>query len=89
MPKVMIPEPYRGVTRGQSEVSVGGTTVLESLEAVEASCPGFLELLFTPDGQLHRFTKLFLNGEPVGQDALRSAVGEGDEIEVLSPIAGG
>jgi molybdopterin converting factor small subunit len=89
MPKVMIPPPYRGVTRGQAQVSVRGATVLECLDAVEADCPGFRELVFTGDGVLRRFTKIFRNGEPVQADALETSVGEGDEITVMSPLAGG
>ncbi|MFQ5512939.1 MAG: MoaD/ThiS family protein [Myxococcota bacterium] len=89
MPKVRIPAPYRGVTKGAAEVAVDGGSVRECLDAVEGAYPGFRELLFEADGSLHRFTKLFHNGEPLAPDALDEPVAPQDEIAVMSPIAGG
>ena len=63
MPSVFIPPPYRGPTRGESEVAVSASTVRECLQAVESRYPGFGELVFAADGGLPRYVKLFLNGE--------------------------
>ena len=89
MVKVLIPSPYRGVTSGRSQLEVAGSTLMECLDAVESACPGFRGLLFEDGGALHRFTKLFRNGEPVSAQDLDRPVVDGDEIEILSPIAGG
>ena len=89
MVKVLIPAPYRGVTSGRSQLEVAGSTLIECLDAEESACPGFRGLLFEADGALHRFTKLFHNGEQVRADHLDRPVVDGDEIEILSPIAGG
>jgi len=89
MPKVMIPPPYRGPTHGAAEVRVDAATVRECLNAVEAEHPGFGELVFSANGELQRFVKLFRNGEPVAKDGLDFPLAEGDEIEVVAAIGGG
>jgi sulfur carrier protein ThiS len=89
MPKVIIPPPYQGPTGGVGDVLVEGATVRECLEAVETKFPGFGAQLFDGDGGLHRFVKVFRNGELVARDALEGAVEPGDQVEVLAAIAGG
>jgi molybdopterin synthase sulfur carrier subunit len=89
MPIVHIPPPYRGPTQGRAEIQVEGATVLECLEAVEARHPGFRELVIDPKGELHRFVRLFVNGEQLDRDALGAAVKESDQLEVLAAIGGG
>ena len=89
VPKVKIPPPYRGPTRGASEVKVEGETVLACLDAVESLHPGFRPQVLDEKGQPHRFVRLFLNGDELGEDALATRVGPGDELEVLAAIAGG
>jgi sulfur carrier protein ThiS len=83
----MIPPPYRGPTHGKGVIPVAGATVRDCLNAVEAEYPGFGSLVFAGDGELHRFVKLFCNGEPV--ERLDLLVGEADEIEVVAAIGGG
>jgi molybdopterin converting factor small subunit len=89
VPSVKIPPPYRGPTRGVAEVKVEGATVRACLAAVEALYPGFLPQVLDPAGDLHRFVRLFLNGDELGEGALATPVGPGDELEVLAAIAGG
>ncbi len=89
MPKLKIPPPYRGPTRGVDEVKVEGETVLECLDAIEALHPGFRPQVLDDAGKLHRFVRLFRNGDELGEGALATPVGPGDEIEVVAAIAGG
>jgi sulfur carrier protein ThiS len=89
MPKVIIPPPYQGPTGGAGDVLVEGTSVRECLDAVETKFPGFGAQLFDDAGRLHKFVKVFRNGELVGREALDRAVEPGDQIEVLAAIAGG
>ncbi len=89
MPIVLVPTAYRGPTRGEAEVPVEGATVIECLEAVEAKFPGFLPQVIDDRGAVHRFVKLFINGELIGRDALESPVEIDDRVEVLAAIAGG
>ena len=92
MPVVLIPTAYRGPTQGESRVAVSAPTILACFEAVEARHPGFRDLVVDArTGGVHRFVKLFLNGELLGREAgvLETPVSEADEIEVLAAIAGG
>ena len=90
MPKVLIPPPYRGPTQGTGEVDVDGATALDCLEAVERKYPGFLAQGLDEDGNVHRYVKLFRNGDLLDREAsLAQALDPGDELEVLAAIAGG
>ena len=89
MPTVLVPTAYRGPTRGEAEIEVEGETVRACLEAVEARFPHFLEQVLDAEGKAHRFVKLFVNQEQIANDAVDTAVGPDDRVEVLAAIAGG
>ncbi len=89
MPTVTIPPPYRGPTKGEAEVVVEGATVLECIEAVEARHPGFRAQILDSAGDLHRFVRLFLNGQPLEEAPLEAATCADDELAVVAAIAGG
>ena len=89
MPSVRIPPPYRGPTLGAEALNVDGATVGECLEAVERKFPGFLPQVLDDDGNVHRFVKLFKNGEHVARDPLRTRLAAGDDLEIIAAIAGG
>jgi molybdopterin converting factor small subunit len=89
MPQVRIPPPYRGPTQGLAELEVRGSTVRECIAAAEARYPGFAGQIFDAGGRLHGFVTLFVNGEEIGRDAVDSAIGASDVVEILAAIAGG
>lgn len=89
MPSVRIPPPYRGPTLGAAELDADGATVSECLEAVERKYPGFLPQVLDDDGNVHRFVKLFKNGDHLVRDPLRTPLAPGDELEIIAAIAGG
>lgn len=89
MATVVIPPPYRGPTQGADRVEVPAGTVRACIEAVEARHPGFRPLVVDADGRVHRFVTLFRNGDQLQGDALDQPIAAGDELEVLSAIAGG
>jgi molybdopterin converting factor small subunit len=89
MPKVLIPSSYRGPTRGEEELVVDAATVRGAIEAVEKKFPGFAPQVFDARGNLHRFVKLFVNGEPVDPKRLDQALAGGDALEIVAAIAGG
>ena len=89
MPTVVVPPPYQGPTRGQGEIPVEGSTVGACLEAVEASHTGFLPQVLDAEGRVHRFVRVFLNGERLGAEALGAPVAAEDRIEIVAAIAGG
>jgi hypothetical protein len=89
MPFVIVPEAYRGPTKGVGEIFVDGQTVRQCLESVEEDHRGFLALVLDGGGALHKFVKLFRNEEQLGTDALEIRLDETDRLEVLAAIAGG
>jgi molybdopterin converting factor small subunit len=89
MPTVSIPPPYRGPTRGAAEVDVRGGTVLACLEEIEARYPGFLGQVLGPDRAVHRFVRLFRNGERIEGGVLQERLGAGDTLEIVAAVAGG
>ena len=90
MPVVIVPPPYRGPTEGAERIEADGETVKACLEAVGQRYPGFLDQVVAPDGSVHRFVNLFLNGDELERaSALDQAVAAGDEVEILAAIAGG
>ena len=86
MVKILIPPPYRGPTGGLDSIEVSATSVRECVQAVEAAHPGFSSQIFDADGELHKFVKLFVNGNQSDPEA---RVSEADEIEIIAAIAGG
>lgn len=92
MPFVLIPAPYRGPTGGLDRIETRGATIGACLDEVEARHPGLRALVLdSATGQIHRFVKLFVNGELQGRESavLERPIGSADEIEILSAIAGG
>ena len=89
MPKVEVPPPYRGPTRGEARIEVEGASVRACLDEIEARYPGFLEQVLGPDGRPHRFVRLFVNGVQLDAGSLDAPVAPGDDIQVLAAIAGG
>ena len=89
MPRVIIPTPFRGPTRGQEEIKVQGETLRECLEAVDAEYAGFLALVVRENGAAQRFVKLFVNEMQVVDGNLDIALDIDDEVEILAAIGGG
>ena len=89
VPQVHIPSRYRVPTKGEGRIEVEANTVRQCIEAVEAIYPGFQELILNAKGELHLFSKLFLNGELLDRNALDTPVSGDDIVAVLAPAAGG
>ncbi len=89
MPTVTIPTAYRGPTQGVASVKVAGTTVESCIRAVGDLYPGFIDQVLDGRGAVHRFVKLFVNGNEIDRAALDTPVAESDEVEILASVAGG
>ena len=89
MPVVIVPEAYRGPTRGVARIEVEAESVRDALESVEAEHVGFLDLVVDAGGRLHPFVKLFVNEAQLPADALDTPLSKDDRLEVLAAIAGG
>ena len=89
MPQVKVPAPYRGTTLGAKRVEVEGATVRECILAVAERFPGFADQVFDAGGDVHRFVKLFINGDELDRTRADAAVEATDEVEVLAAVHGG
>jgi len=89
MPRVIIPPPFQGPTRGQREVKVEGKTLRECLAAVDAEYAGFLAQVVRVDGSAQRFVKLFVNEEQIVDGNLDITLDIDDKVEILAAIGGG
>ena len=89
MATVVIPPPYRGPTQGADRVEVAARTVRDCIDAVDARHPGFRPMILDASGAVHRFVKLFRNGDQLAGDVLAAPIADGDELEVIAAVAGG
>jgi molybdopterin synthase sulfur carrier subunit len=88
--RVRIPAPLRSVTSGESEVSVGGTSVDQVLSELEARFPAIRQRLRDDEGTLRRFVNLYVNGEDVRfLQGLDTSLKAGDEVSIIPAVAGG
>jgi len=87
---VLIPTPLRRFTAGEAKVVVGGSSVAEVLDGLEAAHPGIGERLRDDYGQLRRFVNVFVNGQNVrdGQ-GVDTPLSNGDEVGIIPAMAGG
>jgi sulfur-carrier protein len=90
MPMIKVPPVLRPQTDGESEVSVGGGTVGDALEALAERYPATREQLFSPEGELNRYVNVYLNDEDVRVlDGLETGAADSDTVVILPAMAGG
>jgi molybdopterin converting factor small subunit len=88
--RVRIPPVLRAHVDGQKEVEATGATVGALLRDLSGNSSELTEQLFTPDGGLHRFVNVYVNGQDVRYlDVLDTAVSETDTVIILPAMAGG
>jgi sulfur-carrier protein len=86
---VKIPAQLRGVTDGEGEIEVEGSTVGEALDAVFEEHDDLRERI-TEDGGLRRFVNVYVSGEDIRfRDGLETELADGDEVTILPAVAGG
>jgi MoaD family protein len=90
MSTVKLPSVLRAQANGEKAIEVEGSTIGEAVESLVGRHPALREQLLTPEGDLHRFVNVYLNGRDVRYlTGLETPVGERDEIRLLPAIAGG
>jgi molybdopterin synthase sulfur carrier subunit len=90
MIKVRIPTPLRPLTKGQGEVEVSASSIVDLIERLNAAHPGIKARLCDDSGELRRFVNIYVNEEDIrflkGKDTSLKA---GDEVSIVPAIAGG
>ena len=90
MSTVRLPSVLRQHAAGERAIEVDGSTIADAVQALVGRHPALAEQLLTPDGELHRFVNVYLNGQDVRYLAgLATPVTDRDEIRLLPAIAGG
>jgi len=90
MSVVRLPSVLRAHADGERAIEVDGSTVGAAVQALVGRHPALADQLLTPDGELHRFVNVYLNGRDVRYLAgLDTPVEDRDEIRLLPAIAGG
>jgi sulfur-carrier protein len=90
MTAVRIPPVLRTHVGDAKQVEATGDTVGALLDDLIGRYPGLGEQLRGPDGGMHRFVNVYLNGRDVRyMDGLDTPVGERDSLVILPAMAGG
>ena len=87
MPTVYIPPQLKKLTSGARTVEVGGKTLREVVDALEALYPGIKDRLL--DGEKFRPGLAAAVDNVVSNRGLLQAVGEESEIHFIPAISGG
>jgi molybdopterin converting factor small subunit len=88
--RVRIPPVLRTQVNGQKEIEAAGSSVGEVMRDLIARYPQMGEQLLAPDGGLHRFVNVYLNGQDVRYlQLLDTPVAERDALIILPAMAGG
>ena len=90
MSTIRLPSVLRAQANGEKAVEVEGGTVGDAVQALVGRHPALAEQLLTPEGELHRFVNVYVNGRDVRYlDGLATPIDSRDEIRLLPAIAGG
>ena len=88
---IHIPTPLRAYTGGKESVTVHGSTVAATLEALVTTHPELRKNLFGTDGKLRSFVNLYLNEDDIRYLPAKeeSPTRDSDELTIIPSIAGG
>ena len=90
MSVIRLPSVLRANANGERAIEVEGETIGAAVQALVGRHPALAGQLLTPDGKLHRFVNVYLNGRDVRYlGGLDTPVEARDEIRLLPAIAGG
>jgi molybdopterin/thiamine biosynthesis adenylyltransferase/rhodanese-related sulfurtransferase/molybdopterin converting factor small subunit len=88
--KVTIPTALRRLANEQGVVEVSGNTVADVLQNLARQHPQLKKHLFSDDGKLRNFVRVYLNDEDIAhKNGEVSAVKDGDTLTIVPSIAGG
>ncbi len=87
---VYIPSPFRRLTANREYVEAEGDNVAEILDSLEASFPGFGDLVYDQDRHVPRHINIYVNNQEIHDlNGTDTPVFEGDQVAVIPALAGG
>ncbi|CCK81288.1 MULTISPECIES: MoaD/ThiS family protein [Desulfobacula] len=87
--KINIHVTHRQHTNGKKTIEVEGTTVGEALNDFVAMYPDMKKELFDKKGKLLNYIEIYLNKKSAYPGELEKKVTDGDEIQIITFLAGG
>jgi len=87
--KINIHVTHRQHTDGKKTIEVEGSFVGEALNNVIALYPGMKDELFDKKGKLLHYIEIYLNKTSAYPGELEKPVKKGDEIQIITFLAGG
>ena len=87
--KVRLHPYFQDLANGQEVVEANGNTVRQLIDDLDSKYPGIKEHLLDHKGRLQGFVELFVNNEVVYPESTAMLVNDGDEVEILTIVAGG
>src|SRR3569833_3154804 len=88
--KIVIPTPLQRYSGNQEEIETTGNTVDEALTQVTVQHPDLKKHLFTDEGKIRNYVKVYVNDEDsayTGGGA--TPIKDGDTLLIVPSIAGG
>mgnify|MGYP003980545777 FL=1 len=87
--KIQIHVTHRRHTNGQKTIEVEGNSVGEALNNFVKLHPGMKNELFDKKQGLRHYIEIYLNNESAYPGELEKQVNPGDEIQIITFLAGG
>jgi len=80
---------HRQHTNGLKTVEAEGKTIGEALIHLAAQYPEMKKELFDKKGELRHYIEIYLNNVSAFPEELKKPVKDGDEIQIITFLAGG
>jgi sulfur-carrier protein len=86
----MIATPFRHITRGNSELEIGGATAGETLGKRAEEYQELKQYRYTSDGKLHPSIDVLKDEEDIRHlDGPDTEISDGDKLAIIPSTAGG
>jgi len=90
MPTLRVPTLLKYYLNDQTEITVSGQTVAETLADLVEQHPTIQSHLFDSSGKVRRHINLFVNADNIRDlNGLETTVGETDVVKILPSVTGG
>ncbi|MBC6473585.1 MAG: MoaD/ThiS family protein [Hormoscilla sp. GM102CHS1] len=87
---VLVPTPLQKYMNNKDKVECTSSNIAELFDTLEQSCPGIKNRLCDEEGKPRRFVNLYVNNEDIRfLQGTNTALKDGDEVSIISAVAGG
>lgn len=87
---LLVPPLIARLIGGKDHIQINGNTVGEAMDNLNTLFPELSPHLYDMEGNLKSFYKIYVNGKDIlFLNQMETQVKKGDEIFILTPVAGG